>query len=283
MNDLIADHVRHIRPRLARATTVVDREELLRRMDRDLPMGLVRATVEELEDWLAGPDASDPTEHRKPWCAKTRATYIEHVTAFFTWACDPRNPRADYNPAATLMRPKVYRKAPRPITQEELDQLLVVTNGFWYFATIMAAGAGLRACEIATVKREEITKDTITVAGKGGKVEALPTHEDIWRLVEPFPAGPIAPYLLGRPATACYVSNQWARTVRRLLGRPGITLHRLRHFYATHMLAEGADLRTVQELMRHSSPATTAIYTQITDRQRRSAIHTLPAFTPTPS
>lgn len=282
MTDLIADHVRHIKPRLARETTVVDREELLRRMDRDLPMGLVRATVEELEDWLAGPDPNDPNEKRKPWCAKTRSTYIEHVTAFFAWACDPRHPRADYNPAATLRRPKVHRRAPRPVKQHELDQILTATNGFWHWASIMASKAGLRACEIATIDREEITQEDLSVLGKGGKYDVLPTHPDIWRLVEHFPAGPIAPFLLGRPVTPGYVSNQWARTVRRLTGQQGVALHRLRHYFGTELLRAGADLRTVQELMRHSSPATTAIYTQIVDRQRRSAIHTLPAFTSTP-
>lgn len=272
MDDLIAGHIRHIRAAGHARTTVFYREELLRRLDRDLPMGLERATIEELEDWLC----------RDGWTAKTRATYHEHVAAFYRWACDPKNPRLDYDPSAGLTRPRAPKRAPKPVTDEELADVLTLTTGFWHLAAVLAAYAGLRCCEISTIRREEITEEIITVQGKGGREDTLPTHDAIWRLVRDFPGGSVATHVHGRPVTAQYISALWPRHVTRATGRKGISLHRLRHWYATNLLSHGADLRTVQELCRHASPATTAIYTKITDRQRRIAVATLPVLAPSP-
>jgi integrase len=271
-NDLIDGFGRHMRAAGRATNTRQDREELLRRVDAELPMGLERATVEELADWLG----------RDGWSAKTRCTYYEHVRAFFTWATDPRNPQLDYDPSASLARPKVYRKAPRPTTDDELAAVLGGVRGFWYVTALLGAYEGARACEVASIRREDITEESVIFEGKGGKVAAVPTHELVWRAVRDFPGGPIARHMLGRPVPANYISFTFPQRVRCDVGLTGINFHRLRHWFATSLLNAGADLRTVQELMRHSSPNQTMVYTQITDRQRRTAIHTLPAFTPTP-
>lgn len=273
MNDLIADYVRFMRAKGLAQTTRTDREELLRRVDRDLPMGLEKATVEELADWLG----------RDGWSAKTRCTYYEHVRAVFTWACDPRNPQLDYDPSASLARPKVYRKAPRPTTDQETAAVLSGTRGFWYVATLLGAYEGARACEVASIRREDITEESVIFEGKGGKVAAVPTHELVWRAVRDFPGGPIARHLLGREVPANYISGMFPKRVRCDVGLAGINFHRLRHWFATTLLNSGADLRTVQELMRHSSPNQTMVYTQITDRQRKMAVSALPVLAPTPN
>jgi integrase/recombinase XerC len=280
MSDLIAGYVRHMKAAgMSRMTTTIDREGILRRIDNDLAMGLERATVEELADWLG----------RDGWSPKTRLTYYEAIRGFFSWACNPRNPVLDYDPSLSLARPKVYRGTPKPVSAEEMAAILAGLSGFWLVAALLASHEGARACEVAAIEREDITEDWVSFHGKGGKVAAVPTHELVWRAVRDFPGGSLAMTLLGRPVSRTYISSMFPRVVERYAGLKRINLHRLRHWFATTLLLDkdlggaGADLRTVQELMRHSSPNLTMIYTQITDRQRKIAVSALPVLTPASS
>lgn len=270
--NLIDGFARHMRAAGHAVNTRQDREELLRRVDAELPMGIERATVEELQDWLG----------RDGWSAKTRCTYYEHIRAFFSWATNAGNPQLDYDPSASLARPKVFRKAPRPTTDQETAKVLGGTRGFWHVAALLGAYEGARACEVAVIRREDITEDSVIFQGKGGKVAAVPTHDLVWRAVRDFPGGPIARHLLGREVPANYISYTFPKRVQADAGLVGINFHRLRHWYATTLLNSGADLRTVQELMRHSSPNQTMVYTQITDRQRKIAVSALPVLAPIP-
>lgn len=273
MNLWITGHVRTLTGRGFAATTIADRIEVLQRLDRDLPMGLIQATVEELEDWLARPG----------WSNQTKATYYGHIVGFYNWAADPaREQHLSYNPAASLSRASVPPTVPRPVSDEELALVLDKAQGRWKLYCLLAAYAGLRCCEIATIRREDFTRTHITVTGKGGKQAIIRNHAVIWRAVEHLPAGPVARKARG-PADAMYVSSQTSKYLNRILGPNAITLHRLRHWYATNLLRAGANLRVVQEQMRHSSPKTTAIYTDVTDGERAIAVNALPDFTAPPT
>jgi integrase len=274
MTDLLTAHERYCRAASLADNTITDRMRILRRINEDLPLGLEQATTEELAHWLSGGDEG------VRWSPQTKATYYGHLTGFYRWACDPRNPILDYDPSLALARPHVKKRAPRPVSDTEAGYVLNHTVGFWRLASHLAAYAGLRAHECAKVNREDITPETITILGKGGVDAVLPTHPAIWELVEPLPAGNLAVLLHGRYVSGGYVSAQYGVYLRKYHKRKGITLHRLRHWYATNLLKLGADLRTVQELMRHADPGTTAIYTQITDRQRQMAIAALPTLAP---
>ena len=279
MSDFIAGYAQHLTAAARSNITVHDRERILRRVDADLPMGIEEATVEELEHWLVGP----VDQHGRPtWSAKTKLTYFEAITAFFDYACDPRrDPHLDYNPAASLARPTVHRNAPNPVDEEQYAIILDGTVGFWRVASLLAGLEGFRCAEIADVCRERITEDYTIVLGKGNKEVALPTHPEVWRAVRDFPRGSIALHLLKRKISANQLSSAYARRMRAL-GLQDVHLHRLRARFATMMLRPkelgggGFDLRTVQELMRHADPSITALYTQVTDQQRRLAIATLP-------
>ena len=261
--DLIEMHLKHLRAAGMADNTIDDRRKLLHRLNCELPMGLEQATVEELADWLA----------REGWSVQTKATYYGHINGFFTWACDPLTPRLDYNPAASLTRPKVPAGVPRPVSDAELAYALDATADEWRRMVLLAAYAGLRCIELASIRKEDITVTNITIRGKGGRARVVPTYMDIWRDVHPLPAGLVNP---GR--TAEQISRE-AGAYFDKLGLEGVTMHRFRHWFGTNLLRHGADLRTVQELMGHSSPATTAIYCQITDEQRRTAIAALPVLT----
>lgn len=265
MSDLIERHCVHLTAGGLSDRTIDKRRELLRRVDRDLPMGLEQATVEELQGWLA----------RANWSRQTKATYYGHIKGFFDWACDERQPHLDWNPAASLIRPSVPRGAPKPVTDAELAEALR-TAGPFRVSILLAAYAGLRCCELATVDRRDVNEHTITVVGKGDKTRAIPTADIVWSTVRDQRGK------LVRGTAASISARSFEHFVR--VGLAGVTMHRFRHWFATTMLQAGADLLTVSELLGHSSPQTTARYCQITDGQRRSAVATLPVLVaPAPS
>jgi integrase/recombinase XerC len=271
MSDLIDAHVRHFRAAGLAATTLRGREELLRRIDKDLLLGLEQATVEELADWLARPG----------WSAQTRATYYTHVVGFFRWATNPHSPQLDFDPSAGLTRPKVPRGVPRPVADDELATALDRAENPWRTYILLAAYAGLRASDIAGVRREQISEHVITVTGKGGKTRTIPTHPVIWAAVQGLPRGPVALHnkqTYSKKLRADYISTMTGRYLRSI-GLPDATLHRFRHWFGTSTL-RNSNLLVTQKLMGHSSPSTTAVYCLVTDEERAAAIHALPGYTP---
>lgn len=275
--------------RYQRRTTVTDRCELLYRLDAELPLGLLEATIEELEHWMASgcTPATRTDPDGKPWSRQTKATYYGHITGFYRFAADPnRTPFLSYDPSLSLCRPKVPEGSPRPVETGDLARIMQATRGRVRIYCLLSAYAGLRPVQISNLVREDITADSMTVLGKGGKTTAIPTHPLIWAAVRELPPGPIAVTRLGRAGPG-WVSIICSRAICRALGRPGVSLRNLRHWFATNLLLEaeyggaGANLRTVQELMGHANVATTAIYTRVVGKQRRMAISALPPLTPT--
>jgi site-specific recombinase XerD len=130
--------------------------------------------------------------------------------------------------------------------------------------------AGLRSAEAVGLDLADVdfAQELVHVRGKGGKERVVPLGEEAAYLV--------AHYLRdGRPALAkgaddaLFLSARGRRldtsTLRRLVAHP----HRLRHAFATHLLEGGADLRTIQELLGHSSLSTTQVYSHVDGRRLR--------------
>lgn len=281
MSDLIDAHLRHLRAAgLAEATTIDDRSRLLWRLERDLPMGLERATVEELEDFLATPSFSR-------W---TKCTYYMHIVGFFRWATDPTRVHLDYDPSAGLRRPKAPHGVPKPVTNAQLAHALANLPEPWLTYIKLAAYEGARAGEVATIDRADIDQQRTRIHGKGDKTRVLKTHCAVWQSVEHFPAGRLARRIRdGGDTSPDYISSRTILVLKRI-DLPGISLHAFRHWYGTMMLrpkefgGAGASLRTVQENMGHASPAVTARYTLVSDEERDDAIASLPTFdAPSPS
>ncbi len=146
------------------------------------------------------------------------------------------------------------------------------------------AGAGLRAREIAYLRRENVddtaAQPFILVDGKGGKERVVPASRFVLAELKAhgLPArglafrrhdgqpGPNKPWLISKLANDC-------------LHRSGTnaTLHQLRHRCLSLLYQETLDLRLVQELAGHSSPATTAVYTLISASRAAEAVEALPA------
>lgn len=204
----------------------------------------------------------------------SRATYHASIRAFYGW-CQRVELRAD-NPADATPTPKRRRAAPRPLGSSQLAAVLAAANRRrTRMMVLLAALAGLRVHEIAKLRGDDFdwSAGVVTVAGKGGKVAMVPVHEAIAAAADGWPAagwwfgaydggdGPIKPGAV-------------SKAIGRAMERAGVagTAHQLRHWYGTALLEQGEDLRTVQELMRHESVATTQIYTLVTSARRRAAI-----------
>jgi len=210
----------------------------------------------------------------KQW---SRSNYFSSIACFYKWWAD--NGGTDIT--ARLPRPKCPKGVPRPITDEQLADLLAIRmHRRTRVMILLAALAGLRVHEIAKVRGEDIdpVARTLRVTGKGNKTAELPLHPllaeaaaDMPRKGWWFPANARRP---GQHITWRAVSQIIKQAMDRA-GIPGGTAHRLRHWYGTTLVGDGADLRTAQTLLRHTNLNTTAVYVQVRDEKRTQAIERL--------
>jgi len=134
-------------------------------------------------------------------------------------------------------------------------------------------GCGLRISEALAIKRSDFgARDTLTVTGKGRKQRMVPFIPQIEKLIADYVAlcphdlpedGPLFVGAKGGALSPRLIQLAMAR-LRGALGLPETaTPHALRHSFATHLLARGGDMRSIQELLGHASLATTQIYTEV--------------------
>jgi site-specific recombinase XerD len=206
----------------------------------------------------------------------SRNSYRSALVCFYDFLTF-RGLRAD-NPAQALPRLRQPRGLPRPL--EEVDH-----RRYWDAAralgpkhqAVAALGlfAGLRIHEAAKLEWVDITEGGLRILGKGRKMRIVPLHPTCsqslvaWRAASKDPRW-VFPCGRSDKAVEPHSFYKWhlqiidAAGLRR--GRFENGYHRLRHTMATEALdASGGDLRAVQELLGHSSPATTAIYTKVRD------------------
>jgi integrase/recombinase XerC len=181
-----------------------------------------------------------------------------------------------------LTLPKTSKRLPRPVTH--LDAIAIAetssvfSNEDWLAARDEALftllyGAGLRISEALSLNHVDLLAgDHVVVTGKGQKQRVVPLLPvvrqklDAYIAVSPSAKQQQDPVFLGARGErlSAGVAERQIRRTRKWLGLPdNVTPHALRHSFATHMLAGGADLRTLQELLGHSSLSTTQIYTKI--------------------
>jgi site-specific recombinase XerD len=180
-----------------------------------------------------------------------------------------RVPDASFAPR----RPRRLPDAPRP---HEVDGELDALDGEGPLAVRNRAlvelvySAGLRSQEAVDLDLADVDfeQELVHVRGKGGKERVVPLGEEAARLVADY-LREARPQLARGAENALFLSVRGRRldtsTLRRLIPHP----HRLRHAFATHLLEGGADLRTIQELLGHSSLSTTQMYSHVDARRLR--------------
>jgi site-specific recombinase XerD len=170
-------------------------------------------------------------------------------------------------------RPRRLPDAPRPddvdaiVSEADGDEPLALRNRA---LLELVYSAGLRSAEAVGLDLADVSfeQELVRVRGKGDKERAVPLGEEAaYRLSRYLRDG--RPHLARRACDAVFLSARGRRldtsTLRRLLPHP----HRLRHAFATHLLEGGADLRTIQELLGHSSLSTTQVYSHVDARRLR--------------
>jgi site-specific recombinase XerD len=194
-----------------------------------------------------------------------------------------RNGEVEANPADLVATPKQDRKLPRVLSREEMQSLL---DGIPAGTPLemrdramleLAYSCGLRAEEVIglNVDSPDFDGERLRVEGKGGKTRLVPMGEPAQAALSRYlergrrallGAGSENALLLsksGRRLHPSDVRRRLQRWVREAAIAGGVSPHALRHSFATHLLEGGADLRSIQELLGHSSLSTTQVYTQV--------------------
>ncbi len=198
--------------------------------------------------------------------------------------------RADASAVDLLGSPKLWERIPQVLSPSAVDELLQSPQpGDRFYLRDKAIletlyATGCRASEVVSLKLADLYLDSAfcKCLGKGSKQRVVPLGRPAIAALRAYLAGPLD--VLIRDRTNVFVSKTgrplsriflWA-LVKKYCQRAGLSRkaspHTLRHSFATHVLAGGADLRTVQELLGHASIQTTQHYTHV-DRDRLKAIH----------
>jgi site-specific recombinase XerD len=172
--------------------------------------------------------------------------------------------------------PRRVRRLPDPPRSAEIEQLLGGLEGHDPLALRNRAlvelvySAGLRSAEAVGLDLGDVDfeQELVRIRGKGGKERVVPLGEEAaWWLARYLEHA--RPRLAAGAEAALFLSVRGRRldtsTLRRISPHP----HRLRHAFATHLLEGGADLRTIQELLGHSSLSTTQIYSHVDGKRLR--------------
>lgn len=245
--------------------TISDRIRTLARFESEMRTPVLSANVVQISDWIgARPDIS----------ASTRSAYHSMLSAFFRWACLVEL-RQD-NPMDKIKAAKRPRRSPRPVSNMAFHRLLESSPSDEMTAMLLLAGfQGFRVHEIAKMHSAQIGMDThtILVRGKGDAEYVLPAHPAIIEHARRMPRGYWFPSQRARHIGGRTVSQRMRLHMIkcRVTGTP----HCLRHYFGSELVERGADLRVVQELMRHSMLSTTAVYVATTDTRKRRALELL--------
>jgi integrase/recombinase XerC len=208
-------------------------------------------------------------------------------------------------PIKNLALPKQGRRLPKFLTVQQMKDLLaaplqllerrgqkpgpgrplsttVCLRDVAVLETIYSCG--LRISELCGLRAEDIdwSERLVRVRGKGKKERLVPIGEPAWKAIQNYwtvlkqpPSGPAPVFFAETKKAAPLKPLQLSRRLKQYLViaglDPGLTPHKLRHSYATHLLDAGADLRSVQELLGHAHLVTTQVYTHVTTERLKKA------------
>jgi integrase/recombinase XerC len=260
-----------------------------------------RQAFEDFYRWLADPqvnlwsggfDALGAREMRdfviegqRRFDRRTLHNHASGLRSFFKYWM--RHGRLKRNPLLNVPLPKLEKRLPKFLTEEQMTLLLsgpqrLLENGgiephvAWRdrLAMELLYGGGLRVSEVVALNYGIIDFESgvARVSGKGRKERLCPVGRVALAVLKKFrdefasEKGPLSPVLVNPNGSRMTVDSVQTMLKRylQLAGLPmDLTPHKLRHSYATHLLNAGADLRLVQELLGHSQLATTQLYTHV--------------------
>ncbi len=222
---------------------------------------------------------------------RTVARRLSVMRQFFRFLLAERLREDD--PASALDSPKLGRPLPKVLSRDEVDTLIAATQGQGAggrMATLLEIlyGAGLRVSELVTLPLIAVERDpaVLVVRGKGDKERLVPLSDPArvaiagWLHVRAgmLPEGEKSRFLFPSRGREGHLTRQrFAQLLKESALKSGIdparvSPHVLRHAFASHLLAGGADLRSVQLMLGHADIATTQIYTHVLDEKLRALV-----------
>lgn len=269
--DILTEFANYQRAKGLSFRTIKNRDYMLRSLERAAQTPLLAITLQAMRAHL-GRGISRGSMQTERDCYR----------AFYRFAKSEGH--ISKNPTKGLEKVQAPRGVPRPYSRAQIESLL---TGGAYRRTramiLLAYYQGFRASEVAAIHGHDIdlAGNTLRVVGKGGKDVVLPLHPVIRALALTMPHDD-----WWFPARKSNTGHIHSRSVSDLMTRakqragirdPKLTGHSLRHSFGTDLVDAGVDIRIIQELMRHSSLATTQIYTGVKNEQKVAGIVKLPA------
>ena len=223
--------------------------------------------------------------------SRSLARTLSALRTFFAWLEAERAIRNRSIRRVAL--PKTPHSVPKPLTVQHAREVVagdtMATELDWIAARdcavmLLLYGSGLRISEALSLTASEAPvsgRDVVTIRGKGGKERMVPVLPVTQRAIDryialcPYPLASDGPLFLGAkggPLSPRLIQLAMQRMRDEMSLPLTATPHALRHSFATHLLASGADLRQIQELLGHASLSTTQVYTEV-DRDRLLAVY----------
>ena len=239
------------------------------------------SSLKKVDDQLVRIYLVELYHHR--YAKKTIARHISSLRSFFKYLL--KEGKIENNPMELISNPKMDKRLPHALNYEEMEELLELpdlTNPFGIRDACMwevLYSTGIRVSELVSIKVEDInfSLSQIKVLGKGKKERYVLFGSVCKNLLEQYLKAreeinvhhnnTLFLNFHGEPLTTHGVRMIMKKYVKKGDFKTNITPHMIRHTFATDMLNEGADLKSVQELLGHENLATTQIYTHISNER----------------
>jgi site-specific recombinase XerD len=236
-------------------------------------------------------------EFDKNYKAKTIARRLASIKSLFKYLISSE--QINYNPTINIKTPKVVKKLPNFVDIKVIDKLMKIPNtktdkGIRDRSILeLFYSTGIRLSELANLDLSSITINknkngienyTVRVLGKGSKERIIPFGDEAKNWIDKYlktrglsihsglKNSPLFANSKEQPVAYSTIKRRIRNYIKLVAEGEGLGPHILRHSFATHMIDRGADIRSVQELLGHSSLSSTQIYTHIKP-ERMKKIH----------
>lgn len=240
-------------------STIYTRRQHLENMAKEFPQGPWSITANELVQWTG----------TKTWSRETRRGRRSTFLGFWRWGI--KAGYTTHNPAEELPRVSAGIAKARPAPDSVLNEAMAKATDRERLIMRLAAELGLRRAEVAQIHSRDLFEDlmgwSIRVHGKGSKERVVPLSPRLAFDLRGLPEGYAFPGNDNGHLSPRYVG----KLISRLMPE-GWTIHTLRHRFASKAYAVDRDVFAVQELLGHSSPATTRRYVQLQDESLRRTV-----------
>jgi integrase/recombinase XerC len=234
-------------------------------------------TVQDIRAFLANRNLKDLSN-------RSNARAVSVLRSFFKYLNN--NDKTKNNIVKNIKSPKIIKSLPKSVDAIDIEKIMKLLKNFnkynWCYKRDLALltliyGCGLRISESLSITKTNLqNKDFLIITGKGSKERMIPILKIVKKRINdylnecPYGIAPNETIFLGVRGGKYHPTlfQELIRKIRKSLNLPeNITPHAFRHSFATHLLENGADLRSIQELLGHSSLSTTQIYTKV-DKKR---------------